>query len=101
MTKQAVTETIRLCKDRNILKQYLSSKEVEVVTIMMSLFDDEQIMRTYTKDIEKETERKTERKTAEQMIRKGKMTLEEIADCVSSLSFDELKELEAEVMQLV
>ena len=42
----------------------------------------------------------TERKTAEQMIRKGKMTLEEIADCVSSLSFDELKELEAEVMQL-
>lgn len=96
MTKQAVTETIRICKDRNILKQYLSSKEVEVVTIMMSLFDDEQIMRTYTKDIEKETERKT----AEQMIRKGKMTLEEIADCVSSLSFDELKELEAEVMQL-
>ena len=67
---------------------------------MMSLFDDEQIMRTYMKDIEKETERKTERKTAEQMIRKGKMTLEEIADCVSSLSFDELKELEAEVMQL-
>ena len=96
MTRQAVTETIRICKDRNILKQYLSSKEVEVVTIMMSLFDDEQIMRTYAKDIEKETERKT----AEQMIRKGKMTLEEIADCVSSLSFDELKELEAEIMQL-
>ena len=100
MTKQAVTETIRICKDRNILKQYLSSKEVEVVTIMMSLFDDEQIMRTYAKDIEKEAVRKTERKTAEQMIRKGKMTLEEIADCVSSLSFDELKELEAEVTQL-
>ena len=96
MTKLAVTETIRICKDRNILKQYLSSKEVEVITIMMSLFDDEQIMRNYAKDIEKETERKT----AEQMIRKGKMTLEEIADCVFSLSFDELKELEAEVMQL-
>ncbi len=85
MTKQAVTETIRICKDRNILKPYLSSREVEVVTIMMSLFDDELIMRTHAKDIEKETERKI----AEQMIRKGKMTLEEIADCVSSLSFDE------------
>lgn len=60
------------------------------------LFDDEQTMRTYAKDIKKETERKT----AEQMIRKGKMTLEEIADCVSSLSFEELKELETEVMQL-
>ena len=63
---------------------------------MMSLFDEEQILRTYAKDIEKETERKT----AERMIRKGKMTLEEIKDYVPSLSFDELKEIEAEVMQL-
>lgn len=96
MTKQAITETIHICKDRNILKQYLSNKEVEVVTIMMSLFDDEQIMRTYEKDIRRETERKA----AEKMIRKGKMTLEEIADCVSSLSLEELKEIEAEIMQL-
>ncbi len=96
MTKQAVKETIRICKDRNILKQYLSSKEVEVVTIMMSLFDEEQIMRTYAKDIEKETERKT----AEKMIKIGKLSLEEIGLCVPTLSLEELKELEAEVMQL-
>ncbi len=63
---------------------------------MMNLFDDEQIMKTYAKDIEKETERKT----AETMIKKGKMTLEEIADYIPTLSFDELKEIEAEVMQL-
>ena len=74
MTKQAVKETIRICKDRNILKQYLSSKEVEVITIMMSLFDDEQIMRTYAKDIERETERKT----AERMIKDGEMPLEKL-----------------------
>ena len=96
MTKQAVKETIRICKDRNILREYLISREVEVVTIMMSLFDDEQIMRTYAKDIEKETERKT----AEKMIKMGKLSLEEIGLCVPTLSFDELKELEAEVMQL-
>jgi hypothetical protein len=96
MTKQAVTETIRICKDRNILKQYLSSKEVEVVTIMMSLFDDEQIMRTYTKDIEKETERKS----AERMIKDGELSLEKIARYVPALSMEELKEIEAEVMQL-
>ena len=29
------------------------------------------------------------------------MTLEEIADYIPALSFDELKEIEAEVMQLV
>ncbi len=96
MTKQAVTETIRICKDRNILKQYLSSKEVEVVTIMMSLFDDEQIMRTYAKDIEKETERKS----AERMIKDGELSLEKIARYVPALSMEELKEIEAEVMQL-
>lgn len=96
MTKQAITETIRICKDRNILKQYLSSKEVEVVTIMMSLFDDEQIMRTYAKDIEKETERKL----AERMIKDGELSLEKIARYIPALSMEELKEIEAEVMQL-
>lgn len=40
------------------------------------------------------------RETARRMIKKGKMTLDEIADCVPALSMDELKELEAEVMQL-
>ena len=63
---------------------------------MMTLFNDEQIMRTYAKDIEKETERKT----AERMIRNGE-TLEKIACYIPSLSMDELKELEAEVMQLI
>lgn len=99
-TKQAVTETIRICKDRNVLKEYLESKEQEVVDIMMTLFDDEQILKAYAKDIEDNKEKETERKTAERMIRKGKMTLEEIADYVPSLSLDELKKLEAELMQM-
>ena len=95
-TKQAVTETIRICKDRNVLKEYLESKEQEVVDIMMTLFDDEQIIKAYAKDI---THREA-RKTAEKLIRKGKMSLDEIADCVPALTFDELKKLEAEVMQV-
>ncbi len=99
-TKQAVTETIRICKNRNVLKEYLESKEQEVVDIMMTLFDDEQILKAYAKDIEDNKEKETERKTAERMIRKGKMTLEEIADYVPSLSLDELKKLEAEIMQM-
>lgn len=99
-TKQAVTETIRICKDRNILKEYLENKEQEVVDIMMTLFDDEQILKAYAKDIEDNKEKETERKAAERMIKKGKMSLEEIADCVPSLSFEELKEIEAKVMQM-
>ena len=96
-TKEAVTETIRICKDRNVLKEYLESKEQEVVDIMMTLFDDEQVLEAYAEDIKNSEARET----AERMIRKGKMSLEEIADYVPSLSLEELKELEAAIMQLV
>ena len=100
MTEQTVKETIRICKDRNILKEYLISREKEVVTIMMSLFDDEQIMKTYWKDMENTLAHKKDRETAEKLIKKGKMSLEDIADCVPSLSLDELKGIEAELMQM-
>ena len=96
-TKEAILETIRICKDRNVLKEYLENREKEVVDMMMTLFDDEQILKAYTKDIEDNVERRT----AIKLIRKGKMSLEEIAECVPTLSMEELKELEAEVLQLV
>ncbi len=80
----------------NFIGEYLAQREKEVVTIMMSLFDDEQIMKSFIKSERHDTERAM----AEQLIKKGKMTLEEIADCVSTLSFDELKEIETEIMQL-
>ena len=105
MTEQTVRETIRICKDRNVLKEYLMNREVEVVTIMMSLFNDEQIMKTYWKDMENTlTDKIThdkDRETAERMIKDGELSLEKIARYIPSLSMDELKELEAEVMQLV
>ena len=97
MTKQAVTETIRICKDRNILKQYLSSKELEVVTIMMSLFDDEQIMRTYAKDMERET---TKRNVLT-MIERGPIKVEEVSAFFPELTSDDVEEIERAVMQLV
>lgn len=40
------------------------------------------------------------REIARRMIKMGKLSLDEIAICVPSLSLDELRELEAEVMQL-
>ncbi len=96
MTQKSVTETIRMCKDRNVLREYLARREKEVVTIMMSLFDEEQIMKSFIRSERHDADRET----AERMIRKGKMSLEEIADYVPSVSLEELKELEAEVMQL-
>lgn len=95
-TKEAVMETIRICKDRNVLKEYLESKEQEVVDIMMTLFDDEQILKAYAKDIED----RAARETAERMIRDGEMPLEKIARYVPALSLEELREIEDGIMQL-
>ena len=50
--KKAVQETIRICKDKNILKEYLENKESEVVDIMMQLYDQQEIMRVHDKGIE-------------------------------------------------
>ena len=36
-TKEAITETIRICKDRNVLKEYLENKEQEVKALQARL----------------------------------------------------------------
>ena len=51
-TREAVLETIRICKDQNILREYLSSREKEVVDIMMTLFNEEYILKTYNVALE-------------------------------------------------
>ena len=71
-TKKAVTETIRICKDRNVLKEYLENKEQEVVDIMMTLFDDEQILEAYAKDIDDNATHREARETAKRMIKRVK-----------------------------
>lgn len=71
---------------------------------MMTLFDDEEIMETYleayAKDIDDNVTRREARETAERMIRDGELSLEKIAHYVPSLSMDELKKLETEVLQM-
>lgn len=97
MTRKAVTETIRICKDRNVLRDYLLKKEKEVVTIMMSLFDEEQIVRSFIKsekyDLAKEK--------AILMLRDGKITIDEVSLYFPELLESDIKELEEEIVQLV
>ncbi|WP_334638603.1 hypothetical protein [Sporofaciens sp. JLR.KK001] len=97
MTRKAVTETICICKDRNVLRDYLLKKEKEVVTIMMSLFDEEQIMRSFIKsekyDLAKEK--------AILMLRDGKITIDEVSLYFPELLESDIKELEEEIVQLV
>jgi hypothetical protein len=61
-TRKAVLETIKICKNEDVLKEYLEKRESEVVTIMMTLFDTEYIFNTYVEDLERNAEKKGEKK---------------------------------------
>lgn len=63
----------------------------------VSLFGDEQIMRTYAKDMERET---TKRNVIT-MIEKGRIKVEEISAFFPELTSDDVEEIERAVMQLV
>lgn len=87
-TRKAILEAIRICKDRNVLKEYLESKEKEVVDIMMVLYDEQEVMRSYV-EIEVYEARI---ETAKRFLKMGKFSFEEIADG-TGLTIEEVKEL--------
>ncbi len=107
-TRKAVTETLRICRDRNVLKDYLESRKQEVEDIMMTLFDEDYIFESYVKDVErrteekaiKETTEKTAREVAIRMLRNGEPP-EKIAQYVPELSAEDIRCLAAELMQPV
>lgn len=55
-------ETIRICRDKNVLREYLESRESEVISIMMTLFDEEKIMRTRENRIRREEKEREKEK---------------------------------------
>ena len=61
---------------------------------MMSLFDEEQIIKSFIRSERHDADRET----AERMIKDGEFSLEKIARYVPALSMEELEEIEAEVM---
>ena len=63
MTRKALRETIRLCKDLGVLREYLEKREVEVMDIMTMLFDQETATRNYVDRVRREA--------AEQGLAKG------------------------------
>lgn len=46
-TRKAILETIRICKDKNILKDYLEDREKEVISIMTALFNQKRAVEQY------------------------------------------------------
>ena len=53
-TEQAAQETIRICRDRGVLREYLREREKEVVDIMIMLFDQQYATEAYARRERKE-----------------------------------------------
>lgn len=98
-TRKAVEETIRICKDRNVLRDYLANREKEVVDIMMTLFDEERIVEIYAENKAREAAIETARKAVELMLKEGELPLEKIAGYFPDLSIDDVKAIESEMKQ--
>ena len=49
-TREAVLETIRVCKNQDVLREYLAEREKEVISIMMALFDQQRAVEQFGYD---------------------------------------------------
>ena len=67
---------------------------------MMSLFDEEEIMKSYIRSERYDAEREAAKRYAITMLKKGKINIDEVREYFPELLEEDIKELEAEVMQL-
>ncbi len=99
-TFKAINETIRICTNNEILKEYLQKRESEVVKIMMSLFSQEYAtkMMIFEERQDAKAEGKAEGKaeekaeTALKLLSRNLLSINEIAE-VTDLPVEKIKEL--------
>ena len=106
-TLKAVKEIIRICRDRNLLREYLSERETEVEEIMLTLFDQEHVWNIERNNIRAAALVEGWDKGKAEGINQGilqketqvvlsmfkrNMPVEDIAD-ISELSIDKVKEI--------
>jgi len=91
-TRKAIQEAIRICKDEDVLREYLERREKEVVDIMTELFDQEEVLKSYVESERYDAENATKIETAKRLLKMGKFTIEDIA-VGSGLTVEEVEEL--------
>ena len=98
-TREAVQEAIRICKERNVLKEYLSSREKEVVDMLMELYDEQEVLRSYVESERYEAENTATIRMAREMLI-GNEPIDKIVR-YSGLSKEIVEELRKELLQPV
>jgi hypothetical protein len=84
-TKTAILETIRICKDKDVLKEYLEKRELEVINMMMTLYDEEQIMKNHDATIRREITVEQENKAIASIVVTCKNVGASIMDAIESV----------------
>lgn len=94
--RKAIEETLKTCRDKNVLKTYLKERESEVIDMMSILFDQATVTEIYGKSQLREGEKRgIEKGRAREIIdicSELKMTHEEIVQrLIKKLGIDERK----------
>ena len=53
-TQEAIEETLKICRDKNLLSEYLKKRELEVEGIMLTLFNQERVTELYKMELREE-----------------------------------------------
>ena len=86
-TRKAAEETVRICKDRGALKEYLEAHEKEVVNSMIMLFEQEESVKRYGNRRAAEAQIAT----LSNLVTKGTITVETAAQELG-MTVDQFKE---------
>ena len=78
-TRKAAEETVRICKDRGALKEYLEAHEKEVVNSMIMLFEQEESVKRYGNRRAAEGREEGKIATLSNLVTKGMITIETAA----------------------
>ena len=89
-TRQAAEETVRICKDRGILKEYLEAHEKEVINSMIMLFEQEEAVKRYGNRMRSEGRDEGKIAAYAEMVADGTLTIEQAAKKLG-MTVDEYK----------
>ena len=119
--KQIIKNTLETCKNRGFLAEYLKQRETEVIGIMESLFDEEEILKNYLECARRAAEQKglrkgekrgrkigeergqkigtmeSSRRHVMRMLEKNVLSEQEIAEYVPEISLEEIRKMKKQM----
>ncbi|MCD7855246.1 MAG: hypothetical protein LUG66_06490 [Clostridiales bacterium] len=92
-TEEAIINTIKICKNENILKDFLQEHEKEVYNIMISLYNQEKIYEMFERELIAEGEAQSLEKVALEMLKNGFES--SMISTITQLSLEKINEIKS------